>query len=84
MKACPRSRSTRRSGAMDAGAAQVRERRHGKPTGRRVLAAVRRGNVGLADIELDGDCVGETLRSLATVSEVLAGELGKVQEAGDT
>jgi hypothetical protein len=34
-----------------------------------------RGNVGLADIELDGDCVGETLRSLATVAEVLADEL---------
>jgi hypothetical protein len=41
-----------------------------------------RGNVGLADIELDGDCVGETLRSLATVSEVLAGELAKVQHGG--
>jgi hypothetical protein len=38
-----------------------------------------RGNVGLADIELDGDCVGETLRSLATVSEVLADELEGLQ-----
>ena len=42
------------------------------------MARHRRGNVGLADIELDADCVGETLRSLATVSEVLAGELDRL------
>lgn len=34
--------------------------------------------VGIADIELDGECVPDTLRDLAKLSEVLADEIDKL------